>query len=154
MEVLLLLFEARAANNGKPGTSDCIAKGLQSTFPGSTATMGSSTGEVGGHWNFSLQLQFSSQGAANAFRSTYITASSGWPPPARFGPGPALHLENLGSSWSMSGGTYTIGATAHIDLFNPDTGAGGIAGHVLVDGAWGHVKQFFGGNIDPKVCPF
>ena len=41
-----------------------------------------------------------------------------------------------------------------IDLFNPDTGAGGIAGHVLVDGAWGHVKQFFGANIDPKVCPF
>ena len=141
-------------NNGKSGTSDCIAKGLQSTFPGTTATMGSSTGEVGGHWNFSLQLQFSSQGAAYTFGSMYTTASSGWPPPARFGPGPALHLENLGRSWSFSDGTYTIGATAHIDLFSPDTGAGGIAGHVLVDGAWGHIVQFFGGNIDPKACPF
>jgi len=142
-----------APNNGKPGTSGCIATGLQSTFPGSTATMGSSTGEVGGHWNFSLQLQFSSQDAANTFSSMYTAASSGWDPPARFGSGPALHLENLGS-FSVSDGTYTIGATAHIDLFNPDTGAGGIAGHVLDDGAWGHIVQFFGGNIDPNGCPF
>lgn len=64
-----------------------------------------------------------------------------------------MHLENLGS-WSVSGGIYSIGGTAHIDLFNPDTGFGGIAGHVFVDGAWGHIVQLFGGNIDPKGCPF
>ncbi len=136
-------------------TANCIARGLQSVFAGSNVTAGASTGEVGGHWNFGFQMQFSSFDAASAFRSTYAaSALSGWPPPARFGAGPTLHLENLGG-WSVSGGTtYTIGATAHIDLFNPDTGVGGIAGHVLVDGLWGHVVQFFGGNIDPKACPF
>ena len=47
-----------------------------------------------------------------------------------------------------------IGGTAHIDLFNPNNVAGGLAGHIFVDGLWGHVVQFFGGNIDPKVCPY
>jgi hypothetical protein len=106
-----------------------------------------------GHWNFSVHLQFSSQSAASSFQSTYTAASHGWPPPARFGPGPALHLENLGNS-SQSGGTYTFSASAHIDLYNPDTGIGGITGHVFVDGAWGHINQLFGGDIDPKGCPF
>ncbi len=78
------------SNNGTPannGTLGCIVKGVQSAFPGSVVTTGLPTGEVGGHWNYSLQMQFSSQDAASAFRSTYITASSGFPPPARFGPG-------------------------------------------------------------------
>jgi RHS repeat-associated protein len=147
-------FATPIQNNGKSGTSGCIATGLQFAFPGSTVTMGGSTVEVGGHWNFSLQLQFTSQNAATMFSSMYAAASSGWPPPARFGAGPALHLEDLGSFSVSDDGTYTIGATAHIDLFNPDTGTGGIAGHVLDDGFWGHIVQFFGGNIDPKACPF
>jgi len=32
--------------------------------------------------------------------------------------------------------SYNIGATAHLDLFNPDTGLGGLTGHVFVDGLW------------------
>ena len=77
----------------------------------------------------------------------------GWAPPARFGPGPALHLENLGS-WAVNNGTYSISGTAHIDLFNPDIGFVGILGHSGVDYIWGHIVQFFGGNIDPTQCPF
>jgi RHS repeat-associated protein len=148
-------FDSSAApNNGNLGTPGCIAAGLQSTFPGSAATMGDSVGEVGGHWNYTVQLQFPSYDAANAFDNAYKgAATAGVAPPARFGPGPALHLENLGS-WSLNGGTYSISGTAHIDLFNPDTGIGGVAGHVGVDGVGGHVAQFFGGNIDPSSCPF
>ncbi len=116
--------------------------------------MGGSTGEVGGHWNFNFTLQFSSNINALAFIAVYnSSAASGWPPPARFGAGPALHAENLGS-WSVSNSIYNIGGTAHIDLYNPDTGAGGIAGHVAIDGIWGHIVQAFGGDIDPKNCPF
>jgi RHS repeat-associated protein len=137
-----------------PATAACVASGLQSTFAGSSATAGASTGEVGGHWNFAVQLQFPSLDAANAFISAYAaSAASGWPPPARFGSGPALHLENLGG-WSTDGGTYNIGGTAHIDLFNPNNGFGGIAGHVGGDFFGGHIVQLFGGNIDPKPCPY
>jgi RHS repeat-associated protein len=143
-----------AANNGPSArTAGCIARGLQSTFGGG-ATSGASAGETGGHWNFNVQLQFSSFDAVSAFTSTYAaSAASGWPPPARFGSGPALHLENLGS-WSVADGSYSIDGTAHIDLFNPNTGFGGIAGHVGVDFLWGHVVQFFGGSIDPSRCPY
>jgi hypothetical protein len=137
--------------SGDPATAACIAKGLQSAFPGSTVSAGASTDEVGGHWNFYVTLQFPSQSAFNAFDSTYDSASNGWPPPARFGDGPALHLENLGN---FGDGTFGVVGTAHIDLFNPDTGIGGIAGHVGDDVVWGHIVQFFGGNIDPKACPF
>jgi hypothetical protein len=123
-------------------------------------TAGSSTGEVGGHWNFAVQVQFSSQDAASAFQSAAVSVWDGVSPPARFGAGPALHLENLDSSWSMGSGTYSIGGTAHIYLFNPNPtslgggGLVGLAGHVGVDGVWGHIVQFFGANIGPKSCPF
>ena len=134
-------------------TADCIAKGLTKHF-GATVTMGASTGEVGGHWNFGVQLSFSSYDSALIFTASYNTsAANGWPPPARFFDGPALHLENLGS-WNNSNGVYSINGTAHIDLYNPDSGAGGVAGHVAVDGLWGHVVQAFGGDIDPSTCPF
>jgi hypothetical protein len=142
---------ALAAAYGDAATAACIAKGLQSSFSGSTVTTGTSAGEVGGHWNFYVAVEFASQSAFGAFDSTYEDASNGWPPPARFGSGPALHLENLGN---LGDGTFGVVGTAHIDLFNPDTGIGGIAGHVGVDGLWGHIVQFFGGNIDPKACPF
>jgi hypothetical protein len=39
-------------------------------------------------------------------------------------------------------------------LFNPNNGATGKIGHVTVDGLWGHITQLFGGNIDPRTCPF
>jgi hypothetical protein len=139
---------------GLPTTSDFIASAIRSTFPGSSVTVETSTGEVGGHWNFAFQMQFSSQDAANALRSKNISASDGFSRPARIGPRYAWHLENIGVWWNTTGGTYTIGATAHIDLFNPDTGVGGFFGHVFVDGVWGHIVQFFGENIDPNPCPY
>jgi hypothetical protein len=112
---------------------------------------GAPAGEVGGHWNFYFTLQFSSASAFDQFNSTYQSSVAGFPPPARFGPGPAIHFEDVGS---FGDGSLGVVGTAHIDLSNPDTGFGGIAGHVLIDGLWGHVVQFFGGNIDPKNCPF
>jgi len=144
----------------KSATADCIANGLDALFPGVTASVGAATKEVGGHWNFPVQLQFPSYCAANKFYSAYSgNAAGGWPPPARFGSGPAMHLENLGS-WSVSGGVYTIGGTAHIDLYNPNGssngggGAGGLAGHVGIDGLIGHLAQLLGSNIDPAHCPW
>lgn len=138
-------------------TQSCIATGLQSVFPTGTANVGGATKEIGGHWNFTVQLQFASYDAATAFTTTYNAAAAmSWgaiDPPARFGPGPALHVENVGS-WAVVGGMYGITATTHIDLYNPHSGVGGFFGHVLVDGALGHVVQFFGGNIDPTGCPF
>jgi len=87
------------------------------------------------------------------------SAASGRPPPARFGGGPAIHLENL--TWSLSdGGVYSANATAHIDLFNPNSasvgggGLGGLFGHIGIDGLGGHLAQLFGANIDPASCPF
>jgi WG repeat protein len=49
--------------------------------------------------------------------------------------------------------SFVIGKT-NIDLFNPNSSTSSILGHVFVDGLWGHLVQFVGGNIDPKVCPF
>jgi RHS repeat-associated protein len=144
----------------KAATAECIARGLQALFPGVTPTVGTATNEVGGHWNFSVQLQFPSYEAANAFFSAYTTsAANGWPPPARFGSGPSLHLENVGN-WSVNGGTYSIPGTAHIDLYNPNStsqgggGLGGIVGHVGVDGLVGHLVQIVHSNIDPATCPW
>jgi hypothetical protein len=120
-------------------------------FPGVTASVGSAVKEVGGHWNFSVQLQFPSYCAANAFYSAYsASAANGWP---------ALHLENLGN-WSVSGCAYSVSATAHVDLYNPNAtsqgggGAGGIAGHVGIDFIIGHFVQALGSNIDPANCPW
>ena len=133
-------------------TAKCISTGLQSKFPGSTVTPGASAGEVGGHYNFYVVLGFSSQTTIDTFDNAYDErALHGWPPPARFGSGPALHLENLGY---MGDGTLTEVGTAHIDLGNPDAGLGGKAEHVGVDGLWGHIVQFFGGDIDPGTCPW
>jgi RHS repeat-associated protein len=141
-------------------TAQCIANGLGNLFPEVQTSVGPATKEVGGHWNFPVQLQFPSYCAANKFYSAYSgSAASGWPPPARFGSGPALHLENLGS-WGVSGGTYSIGGTAHIDLYNPNAssngggGLGGIAGHVGIDGLVGHLADLLHTNIDPGKCPW
>ena len=147
------LIDPLGLRASKTATADCIERALQALFPGVIASVGPATNEVGGHWNFSVQLQFSSTDAANAFYSAYTTsAANGWPPPARFGSGPALHLENLGG-WSPLSGTPANG-TAHIDLYNPNDGLGGIAGHVGVDGLVGHLSQIFHSNIDPSTCPW
>jgi RHS repeat-associated protein len=138
----------------KSATADCIANGLDELFPGVMASVGPATKEIGGHWNFPVHLQFPSYCAANKFYLAYSgSAASGWPPAARFGPGPAIHLENLGS-WSASGGVYTIGGTAHIDLYNPNVGPGGIAGHIGIDGLVGHLADLLRTNIDPAHCPW
>jgi RHS repeat-associated protein len=144
----------------KGATADCIARGLRALFPGVAPTVGPASNEVGGHWNFPVQLQFPSYDAAAAFYSTYTTsAANGWPPPARFGSGPSLHLENLGN-WSSNNGTYGFSGTAHIDIYNPNGsshgggGFGGVVGHVGVDGIVGHVVQILHSNIDPSNCPW
>ena len=125
------------------------------------ASVGDATKEVGGHWNFNVQLQFPSNGAANTFYSTHAaSAQNGFKPPARFGPGPALHLENL--NWNPVGddGSYSANAKAHIDLYNPNGtskgggGLGGLAGHVGDDFLLGHLVQALGSNIDPANCPW
>jgi len=66
--------EANAAP-ANDGTAACIANGLQSTFSGSSITAGASTGEVGGHWNFYVTVEFASQSAFNAFNSTWVSWS-------------------------------------------------------------------------------
>ena len=89
------------------------------------ASVGDATKEVGGHWNFNVQLQFPSNGAANTFYSTHAaSAQNGFKPPARFGPGPALHLENL--NWNPVGDDFLLG----------------------------HLVQALGSNIDPANCPW
>jgi RHS repeat-associated protein len=138
------------------GDTSCIEKGLDSTFTGATATVGSVTSEVGGHWGFNFEMQFNSASSLASFNSLYdLSAQNGVPPPARFGPGPALHMENVTSVWieGIASGNVVVG-TVHIDLFNPNNGATGKIGHVTVDGLWGHITQLFGGNIDPRTCPF
>jgi hypothetical protein len=62
-------------------------------------------------------------------------------------------MRNLGAG-HVSNGTYSISGTAHIDLYNPDSGVGGIAGHSVIDGIWGHLVQALGKNIDPANCPW
>jgi len=145
----------------KEATKNCIQRGLESLFPGVTASVGDSASEVGGHWNSNVQLQFSSYDAAMGFYNSYWgptgSASNGFNPPARFGNGPAVHLENLSptSTWLNNDGTYTVNGTAHIDLFNPNNeDVESVGGHVGVDGLIGHLVQALGGNIDPANCPW
>ncbi len=128
-----------------------------STFGAKSVTTGASTGETGGHWNYNVQLTFSSYDDAVEFSDAWAaSANNGFGPPARFLSGPALHLENLDPSWSFDpgSGTYTMGGTAHIDQFNPNTGLAGMVGHGVYDFSLGHIVQLFHGNIDPKTCPF
>lgn len=147
----------------KAATADCIAQGLQALFPGVAATVGPATKNVGGHWNFPVQFQFPSNAAANGFYDGYMgNYGNVFGPPARFGSGPAVHLENLGPNWSYNSdtGVYSINATAHIDLFNPNPssqGGGGplgLAGHAGIDGIVGHLAKALGSNIDPAHCPW
>jgi hypothetical protein len=70
------------------------------------------------------------------------------------GTGVILHLKNLGT-WTLNDdGTWSVSATAHLDLFNPNDGLAGLTGHGVVDFLGGHIVQFFGGNIDPGSFPF
>lgn len=91
------------------------------------ASVGDATKEVGGHWNFNVQLQFPSNGARTHFiprtpqalRMISTTTGTVWPPPA-------FALENL--NWNPVGddGSYSANAKAHIDLYNPNgTSKGG-----------------------------
>ncbi len=85
------------------------------------------------------------------------SALNGFGRPARFGNGPAVHLENLSptSTWLNNNGTYTVTGTAHIDLFNPNNeDVESVGGHVGVDGLIGHLVQALDGNIDPAHCPW
>jgi len=154
------LIDPLGLSAAKSATADCIANGLGALFPGVIASVGTATEKVGGHWNFPVQLQFPSYCAANRFFNAYAaSAKNGWDPDARFGSGPALHLEHLGS-WNVSGSTYSIGGTAHIDLYNPNAtsngggGLGGIAGHLGIDGVVGHLADLLHRNIDPANCPW
>lgn len=138
-------------------TADCLENGLDALFPGVTASVGAATKKVGGHWNFPVHLQFPSRCAAKKFREAYdTTGKNGWPPPARFGSGPALHVENLAGSDDGTGAS----ATAHIDLYNPNAasngggGLGGILGHAGIDGIVGHLADLLRKNIDPANCPW
>jgi RHS repeat-associated protein len=145
---------AATAGCGLEGTQSCIAKGIASTFSGASAMVGNGTEEVGGHWNFNVTIQVSSEDSTKDFDSIYRSVG-GFPPPARFGgTGVTLHLENLGT-WTLNDdGTWSVSATAHLDLFNPNDGLAGLIGHGVVDFVGGHLIQFFGGNIDPGFCPF
>ena len=139
----------------KDDTADCIQRGLDALFPGIASSVGDSTKPVGGHWNFNIQMQFASRNDAMTFYSSYATsAANGWQPPARFGSGPSLHLENLSWAPVSADGIYTANLTGHIDLYNPDSGWGGIAGHSAIDGIWGHLVQALGSNLDPANCPW
>ena len=142
-------------------TGNCLQKGLQALFPGATVNIGDSTAEVGGHWNFNVQLQFGSYQSVMSFYNAYWgpngSALNGFNPPARFGNGPAVHLENLSptDSWLTANGTYAVNGTAHIDLFNPNNNdVASVSGHVAVDGLVGHLVQAIGSNIDPANCPW
>jgi hypothetical protein len=76
---------------------------------------------------FQRPVAISVQWCSNTFYSTYAaSAQNDFKPPARFGPGPALHLENL--NWNPVGddGSYSANAKAHIDLYHPNgTSKGG-----------------------------
>jgi RHS repeat-associated protein len=150
----------------KDATKDCIAKAIAALFPGATVTVGDDTGETGGHWNFNVDITFPDEDSEMNFKNSYYppdgTPGIRFSPPARFGRGPALHLENLSNTddWDNGDGTYTVTGTAHLDLFNPNSGAaggggvGGVAGHAAIDGLWGHIIQALKSNIDPSHCPW
>jgi RHS repeat-associated protein len=150
----------------KAETAACIRRALEALFPGVVASVDKATKATkaarknGGHWNFAVQLRFPSYQDAYSFYSAIASHSGGFYPPARFGPGPALHLEGASEAWAYGGGVWTTSGSAHIDLYNPNgtsLGGGGIrgfVGHVGVDGILGHLAQFFGSNIDPSRCPW
>jgi len=54
-------------------------------------------------------------------KKAYQGRVGSFPPPARFGPGPAIHFEDVGS---FDDGSLGVVGTAHIYLWNPDTGFG------------------------------
>ena len=145
----------------KSATQNCLQRGLQALFPGAIAAVSDATAEVGGHWNFNVQLQFASYNSVMSFYNSYWgpngPSQNGFGPPGRFGGGPAVHLENLSptDTWLNSNGTSTVDGTAHIDLFNPNNyDVESVGGHVGVDGLIGHLAQAIGGNIDPARCPW
>jgi len=135
----------------KSDTADCIQAALHSLFPAATSTVGDATKEIGGHWNFNVNLQFSSYQDAYNFYSTISNSSAGFQPPARLGNGPALHLENTSQTWTYSNGTYMTSGTAHIDIANPNNIPLGTAVHTFWDGLVGHLSDLLGGNIDLRI---
>ena len=147
-------FAGSALNKGpKPNTGACLAAGIQSFFGGDASITGI-VGETGGHWNFDITLTLPSAKSVASFQTLYDEGCRGFGPPARFDPGPAIHFENVSVPAPGGSGTYIVSGTSHIDLYNPNTGFVGIAGHSAVDYVGGHVVQLMGGNIDPSSCPF
>ena len=61
----------------KAATADCIASALKALLPGVHASVGAATKNIGGHWNFSVQLQFPSYAEADAFYLFVYAASAG-----------------------------------------------------------------------------
>jgi len=53
-------------------------------------------------------------------------------------------LEHVDWNWVVSGSNYGLKGTAHIDLYNPDTGLGAMAEYSFVDGIWGHIVDALG----------
>ena len=151
----------------KDATKDCLQRALNSLFPGVTASVGDPTGNPnpnGGHYNFEIQLTFSSSDTADSFLSAYTAqGNAGFAPNTRYssgdklGVGTTLHLENLlnsGNRTQNSNGSVTLTGKAHLDLYDPDSGLAGIVGHGVIDGLIGHIADWLHSNIDPEHCPW
>ena len=101
---------------------------------------------------------------AHSFLSAYTAqGEAGFAPDTRYpsndklGIGTTLHLENLlnrGNRTQTSNGSVTLTGKAHLDLYDPDTGLAGMAGHGVIDGLIGHIADLLRSNIDPASCPW
>jgi hypothetical protein len=76
-------------------------------------------------------------------------------PPAdtQLSDGHGLHVEQLRVPNCVNGSCSIASQNSHKDLFNPDADLAGLLGHVFVDGIWGHIVQWFNGDLDDRCAP-
>lgn len=126
---------------------NCAKRDLQQTLGGSYDV--TPAGENGGHSDFNFAMTNPTElttGQMNALspNQSQVVPTSSYRIDTPMG---VLHVEPL----QPFGVGDSFFGMVHIDLYNPDDGIWGLMGHVFVDGIWGHIVQFFGGNID-KGC--
>ena len=144
---------------------NCIANSLDSQFPGTNFQPVSknvnNNPEVGGHMNGAFKDTVPTA-TANAIANDIAESSakmgckaSSYPwclqPGTRLDDG--LHIPSGTAAVTPtpnSQGSSDLGVSAHQDLFNPNKGPIGVAGHVLGDFILGHIAQFFGADLDSR----
>jgi RHS repeat-associated protein len=145
----------------------CVANDVNKYLKGKTDSQGNalpndpfnvsgSSPEVGGHYNAVLTADGLTPSQADAiYNALQQCDDQTWGgcigPQTRLDGGNGLHAEQLGAPQCDANGNCSVTiAHAHKDLYDPNADLAGLFGHGFVDYLWGHLVQWFNGDLDDR----